>query len=233
VDETEIPLAGGRVTQGVVRRGEYVYRPCCSNASFVHDVLRWLEGKGVSAAPRFIGLADDGREITSFLEGTSPGNLGCFSDAQLQAAGKIIRELHDALFDFPACGAGQTVCHNDLSPCNFMFQNGLPYAVFDWDAARAGDPLDDLAYAAWMWCDIGNADSAPADVGRKIKILPDAYGLPDQARTHLIEHIHAQMRRVAASAFSARTPQWDACGKWAEACAEWLHTHKNEIEQHL
>jgi len=229
----EIPLTGGRVTQGVVRKGGYVYRPCCANADFVHRVLRWLERKRCFAAPRFIGIAQDGREVTTYLEGESPDNLGCFNDAQLYAAGQIIRELHDALSDFPAISDaqafGQTVCHNDLSPCNFMFRNGLPYAVFDWDAAQTGDPLDDVAYAAWMWCDIGNADNTPADAGHKIKVLLDAYGLPNKTRARLIEHIHAQMRRVALSAFAAHTPQWDACGQWAEACDKWLYEHQNEI----
>jgi Ser/Thr protein kinase RdoA (MazF antagonist) len=225
----EIPLANGRVTRGVVRKGEYVLRPCCANSPFVHDVLRWLDGKGVSAAPRFIGVAPDGREITSFLEGASPENLGDFNDAQLRAAGKIICTLHGALSDFPGCLPGQTVCHNDLSPCNFMFQNGLPYAAFDWDAACIGNPLGDIAYAAWMWCDIGNAENTPLGVGHKIKALLDAYGLPHEMRSHLIEHMYAQMRRVAASAFAVHTPEWDACGQWAEACEQWLHIHQKEI----
>ena len=85
----EIPLTGGRVTQNVTRKGICVYRPCCANAAFVHRVLRWLEQKQVAAAPRFIGIARDGREITSFLEGAAPDNLGYFGDAQLRAAGKI------------------------------------------------------------------------------------------------------------------------------------------------
>ena len=49
-----------------------------------------------------------------------------------------------------------TVCHNDLSPCNFVFRDEHPIAVIDWDAAAFGHPLDDLAYAVWMWLDIGN-----------------------------------------------------------------------------
>jgi len=229
----EIELTGGRVTQGVTRKGDCVYRPCCANSPFVHGVLLWLERKNIILAPRFIGIAPDGREITSFLEGTSPENLGYFSDAQLQAAGKLIRKLHDALSDFPGCAPGQTVCHNDLSPCNFMFQGGLPYAVFDWDAARAGDPLDDVAYAAWMWCNVGDEPSAPADVGRKVKVLLDAYGLPTESRVNLIEHIHAQTRRVAASAYAARTPEWDACARWAEGCGNWLRTHQEKIQEAL
>jgi hypothetical protein len=93
--------------------------------------------------------------------------------------------------------------------------------------------MDDIAYATWMWCNVGDAPSAPADVGRKINVLLDSYGLPNEMRMHIIDHIHAQIRRVAASAFSARTPQWDACGQWAEACGKWLHTYQNEISSML
>jgi len=229
----EIPLTGGRVTQNVTRKGDYVYRPRCANSAFVHRVLRWLEQKQVHAAPRFIGIAEDGRGITSFLEGSSPGNLDYFSDAQLHAAGGVIRLLHDALSDFPGCSPGQTVCHNDLSPCNFMFRDGLPYAVFDWDAARFGSPLEDVAYAAWMWCNVGDAPSAPAEVSRKIRVLLDTYELPNEMRPELIDHMHAQMRRVAASAFSAHTPQWDACGQWAQGCGRWLSAHQADIRAML
>jgi hypothetical protein len=99
----EIPLSGGRITQGVVRRGDFVYRPCCSNSVFVHDVLKWLENKGITESPMYIGFTDDGREIISFLDGTSPNDLGWFNDNQLFEAGKIIKKLHDNLFDFPGC----------------------------------------------------------------------------------------------------------------------------------
>jgi len=63
----EIPLTGGQITQGVVRKGDYVIRPLCPNSNFSHDILKWLDSKNVSVAPKFIGLADDGREIISFL----------------------------------------------------------------------------------------------------------------------------------------------------------------------
>jgi hypothetical protein len=45
----EFALSGGRITQGVVRKGNYVLRPCCPNSDFVHKVLMWLEKKDISA----------------------------------------------------------------------------------------------------------------------------------------------------------------------------------------
>jgi len=222
----EIPLTGGRITQGVVKKGDYVLRPCCANSDFVHAVLKWLESKKISAAPKFIGLTDDGREITTFLEGTSPEDLDYFSDQQLFRAGEIIKTLHNALSDFDGCKVGQTVCHNDLSPCNFMFMDGMPYAVFDWDTAEIGDPLNDVAYAAWMWGNIGDEDSSPADVGKRIDALLNGYGLGKEGQNKLIEKIHEQIQQVAKSTLEAkRTDAYE----WATHCGLWLTKHQNQI----
>jgi len=77
-----------------------------------------------------------------------------------------------------------------------MFLNGLPYAFFDWDAAGIGDPLDDVAYALWMWCRIGDPDNSSADVGKMINIILDSYGLCNENRKSLIIKIHEQIQRV-------------------------------------
>jgi len=200
-EQNEIILTGGRITPNVTRRGDVVYRPCCSNSDFVHRVLQWIEAEQMPFAPRFLGIADDGREMTSFLPGTSPPDLDFFNDIQLTKASKIIRSLHNGLSGFPGCGNNQTVCHNDLSPCNFMFNNDMPYAVFDWDATAIGDPLDDVGYAIWMWCNIGYAFEVrnPDDVARQIKVFVDAYGLKQNDYCLLPEYIYRQMRRVAKS----------------------------------
>lgn len=233
----EIPLKGGRMTQGVVRKGDYVFRPCCPNSSFVHDVLKWLEKKEVLASPRFVGLANDGREITTFLEGISPENLRTFNgDPQWQPtynqfneAGKIIKTLHVALSDFPGCQHGQTVCHNDLSPCNFMFMNDLPYAVFDWDASGVGDPLNDVAYASWMWSDIGDPDRSPVIKGREIKIILDAYELCTEQRNQLIDKMHEQIQRVSKSLLANNQLQ---ASQWATDVDNWLYKYQNEIARY-
>lgn len=219
--DVEIPLSGGRITQGVVRKGDEVLRPACANATFVHAVLRWLEGKGVSLAPRFLGMDDRGRERTTFLDGQSPQDLDWFSDEQCTTAARIIRALHDALDDFPGCPQGLTVCHNDLSPCNFMFRDGLPYAVFDWDSAAFGEAMDDLAYAVWMWLDIGNGDLAPEDTARRLRLMLDAYGAPIEARQGFCARMHVQMARVAGSRYPTEE-QRQATASWAMACSRWL-----------
>jgi len=224
----EIPLTGGRITQNVTRKGDVVYRPCCSNSGFVHRVLQWLENAGIEAAPRLLGIADDGREMTTFLEGTSPADLGFFNDTQLIAAAKIIRTLHDALSDFPGCKPGQTVCHNDLSPCNIMFDGDIPYAVFDWDAAAIGDPLDDIAYAIWMWCDIGHTleSDGPDIVGQRIRTFLEAYGLEHEKWSLLLNSMCQQMQRVSDSLGASGNTEGQ---HWAADCARILKVYEDEL----
>lgn len=217
--ENEILLTGGRVTQGVVRIGDKVHRPQCRNAAFVHTVLNHLSEKSISFAPRFHGTDEKGREILSFMPGSVPDNLGNFTPAQCAAAARIIRALHDALADFPGCPCGMTVCHNDLSPCNFTFIDGLPAAVIDWDACAFGDPLDDLAYAAWMWLDIGSDENDSADVLDGIRSMLDAYGASD--RQSFCTRMLRQMERVGRSIFPAEE-QTLATRRWTEDCRRWL-----------
>ena len=216
MNDDEIPLRGGRVTQGVVRKGAYVYRPCCENADFTHRVLQWLEQKDPLIAPHFLGLDNDGREITTFLEGKSPDNLGEFSAVQLQTAGIVIRRLHDLLADFPNCKKGQTVCHNDLSPCNFMFKDDMPYAVFDWDSANIGNPKNDLAYAIWMWCDIGNEEQSADKAIGKIKHIVIGYGIDHfDLANKIVEEMDRVYCSVIGTDMEKNTQQWIAkCKAW-------------------
>ena len=229
---SEIPLHGGRTTASVTRQGDIVYRSCCANTPLARSVLLWLEEKGLSIAPRHLGFAKDGREMISFLEGVSPADLGEFNEEQLSAAARLVRILHDALKDYPGSKPNQTICHNDLSPCNFMFKDEMPYAVFDWDAVSPGDPLDDLAYVVWMWCDLGDSLTSlnQHQVAMRMAIILEAYGLARNEWVKLSAYIEKQMQRVAWSLKEAGKYE----GKeWAEQCLrEWLR-HEKEIMSFL
>lgn len=226
--ENEILLTGGRVTQSVVRIGGNVHRSQCANAEFIHAVLNHLSQKNITAAPKFIGIDAKDREILTFMEGCVPDNLGDYSAAQCAEAAKIIRTLHDALSDFPGCPSGMTVCHNDLSPCNFVFNDAHPTAVIDWDAAAFGDPADDLAYAAWMWLDIGNDENNPRAVHEKILSMLNAYGCD---RTDgFCSRILRQMSRVGASVFPTEE-QTLATRRWTEDCRRWLESFMEQYPE--
>ena len=152
----ETPLHGGRTTPGVVRIGDTVHRPANTNSDFVRRLLEHLWAKGFGGAPRFLGADEIGREVFSFIEGEVPAELGLFNDRALCGAAALIRRLHDLAAEL-VTGTAETVCHNDLSPCNFVFRDGLPIAVIDFDAASPGSRAHDLGYAAWLWLDFGSS----------------------------------------------------------------------------
>lgn len=147
--ENEIPLEGGRVTKGVVRVGDTVRRPPTFNSLFVHKLLQHLAASGFDAASRSHGSDEFGRDVFSYIEGDVPHDLSWHSDDILFDAARLIRRYHDAtegLLASPAAqGAGlEVVCHNDLSPCNFVFQGGRPAAIIDFDSASPGLRMHDL-----------------------------------------------------------------------------------------
>ena len=161
----EEKLTGGRITADVVRVGETVHRTHNANSDFVKAVLIHLENKAVDFAPRWLGMDEQGRDVFSYMPGSVPDNLGEHSDEQCAAAARMIARIHVSLSDMPGCTDGLTVCHRDLSPCNFVFDKDMPVGIIDWDAAAVGNPINDLAYTMWMWLDIGN-DEQDARGGR-------------------------------------------------------------------
>ncbi len=112
----EIPLTGGRLTAGVVRVGDTVRRPTDRHSPFVHRLLRHLEAVGFDGAPRLLGTDERGREVLGFVDGHVPPDLGRFPDAAIAAAGRLLRDLHDATAGSPPAGDHEVVCHNDPSP---------------------------------------------------------------------------------------------------------------------
>lgn len=218
--ENEILLTGGRVTQGVVRKGSFVHRPLCENSGFVHEVLLFLEESGLSCAPFFCGIDDQNREKLTFIEGTSPDNLGRFTEEQCRLAVLMIKTVHICLSGFPDCPPGLTVCHNDLSPCNFIFSGDEPVAIIDWDAAAFGDPLDDLAYAVWMWLDIGNDENSFGFVHARTEAMLDAYGVSAADRHGFGARVLRQMERVGRGVFPTEE-QTNATRQWVAKCRMW------------
>ena len=135
------------MTPGVVRVADTVRRPAAPNAAFVRALLKHLEAVGFDAAPRSLGTDELGREVLTFLEGGVPPDLDpAISDDALTAAGELIRRFHDACDD---------VCHHDLSPCNFVFREGEPVGIIDFDAAAPGERLQDVGYALFTWLNVG------------------------------------------------------------------------------
>ena len=182
-DAVEIPLPTGRMTAGIVRVGDTVRRPSKPSSPFVAQLLAHLHDCGSEWSPRYLGQDGLGRDILAYVPGSTPGWLR-FADGQIQAAATIVRQLHDLTRESPLA-PNSVVCHNDAAPNNFVFADGLPVALIDFDLAAPGDPLEDLGYMAWAWCVSSKPERGPvAAQAHQVRILADAYGLsaPDRAR---------------------------------------------------
>ncbi|MFF0001825.1 hypothetical protein ACFYRZ_46055, partial [Streptomyces avermitilis] len=83
--ELEIPLTGGRITEGVVRVGDAVRRPVGPHSPFVHRLLKHLEDVGFDAAPRLLGTDAKGREILDFQHGENRTDFPGISESYFRA----------------------------------------------------------------------------------------------------------------------------------------------------
>lgn len=239
--DDERVLEGGQTTADVVRVGSTVRRPLGPNAEFVHELLRHLESAGFAGAPRLLGIDDRGREVLTFIDGWVPPNLEhcAWSEGQLTAAARLLRRLHDVTEGSPLAGTEEVVRHGDPSPVNFVWRDGSPVALIDWDAAQPGRRIHDVAYLAWMFVLGGSGDATGyagvAGQARRLRVVCDAYGLT--ARHDLMDAIDQEQRRVAAGIADdagKRTPARVAeVVAWVSSENAWLHANRTQLATHL
>jgi hypothetical protein len=182
MDECEKPLAGGNLTP-VVRVGDTVRRAQGPWSPAVHALLRHLERVGFAAAPRFLGVDAEGREMLSFLPGEVGFSPAVWREEALVAVARLLRRYHDATGGFapppdarwqlayPDPARHEVLCHNDAAPYNLVFVDGLPVGLIDFDLAGPGPRLWDMAYTLYWF-----APLYPHE-------LPIARGLDDFVQT--------------------------------------------------
>lgn len=199
-DDVEVVLHGGH-TNAVVRVVDTVRRTAGPWTPAVHALLRHLHTAGFDAAPRPLGVDAKGREVLSFIQGDTfgypmPGFV--WSDTTLCDVGRLLRRYHDLTLSFAAgdfqwrpyaevAGPPEVICHCDWGPYNAIFREGRLVAMVDWDFARPGNRLADLAYAAYTWVPMQRPEDYRwqgahdvAGQGRRLRLLCDAYGLEDR-----------------------------------------------------
>lgn len=221
----ELPLQGGRVTVDVVRVGDTVRRPRRPNSEFVRLLLQQLEESGFEAVPRYLGEDDQGREMFSFLAGEVPPDLiAGYSDQALAHAARLIRRYHDATVSFPLAKSGEVVCQNDLSPCNFVFRDGLPRGIIDFDAAAPGTRLEDLGYALFLWLNIGTDGPPAPKQARRIRVFCDAYGI--EADEVVIKAI---ADAVATNIQRLRADDRQRDVEWWQKQLDWIEHYRAEL----
>ena len=226
MSDVEIPLQGGRSTPSVVRVGQTVRRPPPLTGEFTHVLLEHLAAVGFDGAPRFLGTDDKGRDILSYIEGEVPMELGWHTDEVLVAAAQLVRTFHDATVGLLGHQAGrpprlEVICHNDLSPCNFVFRAGIPIALIDFDTAAPGRRLMDLGYAAWLWLDLGDPDieftSPPEEQRRRLQLFLAAYG--DEISVSSIKEAIVSRQELLAG--EGEDTSRTAMAQWARHCRNW------------
>jgi Ser/Thr protein kinase RdoA (MazF antagonist) len=221
----EISLNGGRVTVGVVRVGSTVRRPPTANSDFIHRLLDHLAKKGFEGAPSFPGTDECGRDVFGFIEGNVPAELTFHDDETLRGAASLIRRFHDLSAELVATPAAQNVgievvCHNDLSPCNFVFRAGTPVAMIDFDIAAPGSRLHDLGYAAWLWLDLGSSEITPSRQKSRLAVFTEAYGIPDPDLV-----LASVLKRQSILVAEGNRTGNAAMVSWATESMEWVRNH--------
>lgn len=193
----EIALPSGHLSLGVVRVAETVRRPAKASSVFVAQLLGLLERRGLAWAPRYFGQDESGRDVLSFVPGWVPAKWRTFSDEQVSAAARLLRELHDATRGSELAGTREVVCHNDPGPSNAVFDDAdLPYSFIDFDMAAPGSVLEDVGYLAWSWCVASKPERRSASFqAAQVRLLADSYGLDSAARVGLCDALLERQRR--------------------------------------
>ncbi len=230
VAEPEVPLTGGRLTSGMIRVGDTVRRRTGPHSPFVHRLLRHLDAAGFEAAPRLLGVDEQGREVLSFIHGWVPPNLDHFADENLAAAARLLRRLHDATAGSELAAGHEVICHNDPSPCNYVFLDGRPVAFIDFDHAAPGARVRDVAYAGWLWTI--SADDGPAipEQARRLRLMADAYGLPDPS-VLLDAVLRRQAENRAAALARSQSPD-AAVAQYGRSSAAWQREQMAWLRKH-
>lgn len=223
-------MSGGNATAGVVRVKDTVRRPAGPWTPAVHALLTHLYEVGFRAAPRPLGIDDQGREVLTYVPGhvVWPDRFSLLDPArQLAAVARLIRDFHDAVQDFtpppdahwrvliPADGS-DIIAHHDLAPWNLVAGDDARWTFIDWDSAGPGSRLWDIAYALHGFVPLSaHSDWQRPDAADRLRVFADAYGLDEAERRRLVpllgrrtRSMHDFLRDQAAQGVQPWTTLW-------------------------
>ncbi|WP_206061171.1 phosphotransferase [Nonomuraea basaltis] len=166
---------------------------------------------GYRAAPRPLGIDDQGREVLTFTPGRVvwPDWFALVEPIrQLAHVARLIRDFHDAVEDFtpppdahwraliPAEG-DDIIAHHDLAPWNLVAGDAGEWVFIDWDAAAPGSRLWDLAYAIHGFIPLSaHPDWQRGDADARLRAFVDAYGLDEAERRRLVPLLARRTRSM-------------------------------------
>jgi Ser/Thr protein kinase RdoA (MazF antagonist) len=193
----------------VISRGDRVYRPARPWSEAVMRLLEHVRRAGFDGVPEPFGIDAGGYEVLGWIRGTVADASGQQHDEPtIQAVARLLRRYHDATTGFDASALSwqfaperpaEVILHGDAAPYNCVFLGGSPVAWIDFDTARPGPRLHDVAYSAYRFCLIREPLVAvtPADTAR-VRTFAEAYGLSAEERFNLRDAIATRLRWLAA-----------------------------------
>lgn len=155
----------------------------------------------------------------------------------------MVREFHDLTAGTPLAADAEVVCHNDLSPKNTVYRDSgtgmVPVAFIDWDITAPGKRIHDIAHVCWQYLDLGPGVADLAAAGRRMRLICDAYGLPD--RGSLLETIlwwedrcwrGIEAQAAAGNLAMIRLRDIGAAQSVRDAF-DWVSSHRTELATYL
>jgi aminoglycoside phosphotransferase (APT) family kinase protein len=142
----------------------------------------------------------------------------------LIAAARLTRRYHDATAGSTSAKGAEVVCHNDLSPCNFVFREGTPIAIIDFDSAAPGARSDDLGYALFLWLNLGSDGPPTREQARRITVFCDAYGIADD-----IDIVETIATAISRNIQRLREQSRPADVRWWQAQLHWVERNRVEL----
>ncbi|MBE8525276.1 phosphotransferase [Amycolatopsis sp. H6(2020)] len=192
------------------------------------------------------------------LEGESgpQGWAKVSDDAGLRRFARLLRDYHDAVAGFrppdeltwftgeSGTGGTELICHGDFGPWNIVWQGEQATGILDWDYARPGTRLHDVAHALeyvapfrddaeclrWLRC------PRPPDRRHRLKLFASGYGLT--STSGLVDAVIEtqrdgieQVRKLAGAGYQPQV-DWVADGLLGELAdrVAWSQAHRQLFE---
>ena len=157
-----------------IRRGSTVHRPARGNTEFTQRLLSHLEDSGAGWSPRALGFDEEGREVVTWI----PGEVATSGEeVDMTELARIVRDLHDLTNGLVA--GFECVIHDDLQPRNTIVRERRPVGLIDWEQARPGRRVEDVANLCWSFAE-PTPDGDREHVAQQWRSVVDAYGLDER-----------------------------------------------------
>jgi aminoglycoside phosphotransferase (APT) family kinase protein len=119
-----------------------------------------------------LGIDEQGREVVSWIPGVTAASG---EEIDVLPLVEMVRQLHDLTVDLVDDGF-ECVIHDDLQPRNVVVRDRVPVGLIDWEQARPGRRVEDVAKLCWSMIE-PTLESAPVEIGERWGQLAGVYGL--------------------------------------------------------